>query len=77
MNIDWDGLINEASDSPRAVLAEVLAKADEIKNVVIVFHDHEGVASTFYAAESMYHVIAMLDYAKWHQMKKINRAVDD
>lgn len=36
MNIDWDRIGHDADESPRALLAEFLADADEIETLVII-----------------------------------------
>lgn len=72
--IDWDELLSEVENTPRAMLAEVLAQADNIKNVVIVFHDQDGKASCWCCTESGYHAVAMLEYAKWEQLQRVSQA---
>ena len=44
MNIDWDKVANDADRSPRALLAEYLAQADEFETVVVIVNksDDEG-----------------------------------
>lgn len=70
--IDWDGLIGEASDSPRALLAEVLAEADDIEEVVIVWRREDGTTGTFWRCDSQSAMIGMLEYAKWFECLKVH-----
>lgn len=69
--IDWDGLVEEAEDSPRAILAEVLARADEITDVVVIFIDKDGASSTWASTTTEDRAIAMLAYSHWAKMKQI------
>jgi hypothetical protein len=71
-DIDWDQALKDAEDSPRGLLAEVLALADEIKNIVIVVRDNDGQANCWLHTESGYHAVAMLEYAKWYELQKVH-----
>lgn len=69
--IDWDGLIGEASDSPRALLAEVLAEADDIEELVIVWRREDGTTGTYCRCDSQAAMLGMLTYAQWAECSKI------
>ena len=71
MAVDWGEVLEEAEDSPRGLLSEVLARVDDIENLVIIFHGKEGMANTWSSCETGYHLIAMLDHAKWYEEKKV------
>ena len=36
MNIDWDRVAGDAEETPRALLAEILAEADDIETLVVI-----------------------------------------
>ena len=52
MNIDWDGVAASANDSPRVVLAAVLAHVDEISEVIVVSRARDG-STVDWAASSI------------------------
>ena len=68
--VDWGAILADAEDSPRGLLAELLARADDIKELVVVFVTLDGEAEQTNTWQSTRHqamTIAMLEYAKWHQ----------
>ena len=42
MNIDWDGAVEAANNSPGVVLAEALNRADEMSEVIVISRAREG-----------------------------------
>ncbi len=68
MDIDWDAIAEDADYSPRSVLAEVLAGADDIEKVIVVIlAKDEGL----YSARSnmdFYELIGLLDAAKYQRL---------
>ena len=68
--VDWDAILADAEDSPRGLLAELLARADDIKELVVVFVTLDGEVEQTNTWQSTRHqamTIAMLEYAKFHQ----------
>ena len=75
-DVDWDKVAEEANDSPRALLAEVLAKVDDITDVVILFHDKDGNHTIYQSTSSLALTIAMLSYAHWAQCHHVWEGVE-
>ena len=72
--IDWNQLAQDAEDSPRGLLAELIGQADEIKDIVIVFTTGEEGSEfthTWASARHQAMMIAMLDYARWYECRKM------
>ena len=74
MNIDWDKLADDANDSPRGMLAELLSEADDITNLVVIWHDKESKQHRWTSTESRAMSIAMLVYATHGLMLEIDEA---
>ena len=70
--IDWDKVADDAEDSPRGLLSELLNQADEITNLIVVFHDKHGAQQVYQNTESVAVSIAMLRYAEWCELKRVN-----
>lgn len=64
MNVDWDEALDEADRSPRSILAEMLARADEIKDVIIIANFTDGSQETYQSVESQAMSIGMLELTK-------------
>ena len=68
--VDWNQLAQDAEDSPRGLLAELIGQADEIQDIVIVFTSGEEGSEFTHTWQSARHqamTIALLEYARWHQ----------
>lgn len=65
MDINWDEVAQEADDSPRSLLAEVLARADDIEGVVILVKGKDGIQRRWNSVQSEEHIVAMLELAKF------------
>lgn len=50
MEINWDEVAQEADDTPRSVLAEVLGQADDIDEIIILVHFKDGNQREWYVA---------------------------
>lgn len=77
MSIDWDEVLQEAEDSPRGLLSEVLQRADDIEQVVIVFVDKDGVSNTWEYTGSSYHTIAMLSFGHWRACQVVRENAEE
>ena len=71
-NVNWDEVLQEADDSPRSILAECLARADEITNLLVIFHDKDGRQHEYTCLESAALGIAMLNRALFTAVKEVN-----
>ena len=75
MNIDWNEALSDAEDSPRGLLSELLTRADDITDMVIVFvtptENGGEQTNTWQATRHQAMTIAMLEYAKWHQLHRM------
>ena len=69
MNIDWDAIAEEADHSVRGILAELLARADEITNLVVVFHDTIDAQHTWQSTSSVAMTISMLALSQWCELE--------
>lgn len=70
MTVDWEGILQEADDSPRSILAEVLGRADEILNLVIIFSDKDGMQHEYIVASDQSR-ISMLNLALYTAVKNV------
>ena len=64
MNINWDEVAEDADSTPASLLAEVLGRADEVKDVIILIVDQEGIHRRWLMADEG-DMIAMLELAKF------------
>lgn len=71
MEINWDEVAQEADDTPRSILAEVLGIADDIESVVVLIEDKDGAQRSWWAASEK-DVIAMLELAKFNFLRQVN-----
>ena len=71
--INWEEVAEEADNSPRSILAECLAKADEIEDIVILWRDKEQTQHCSFAAASMERGIAMMELAKFNWLLDAKR----
>lgn len=77
MTVDWASILAEAEDSPRGLLAQMLAMADDLKNIVIVWEDSTGYTGTWSSADSRAQVIGLLAYAQFREMRDLERIAGD
>mgnify|MGYP001592833343 CR=1 FL=1 len=75
--IDWDGIAEEADNSPRSLLAEVLSRADEITALVIIWRDHELNQYVALSTETYEQAIAMVELAKFNWLLDAKREVGE
>ena len=69
MNVNWDEVAYKAENSPRAVLAEYLAMADDLRSVIVVTvknADAEGDSYSYNSSGSRFEVIGLLRAALRH-----------
>lgn len=62
MEIDWEAVAEEADNTPRSLLAEVLAEAEEIDAMIILVKGKDGVQREWFIASQELR-IAMLAVA--------------
>ena len=79
MDVNWDEVLAQAENSPSGLLSELLCFAGEIKDIVIVFLTEDGgheVTNTWQSTHNQAMTIALLEYAKWHQLHLMHIAVE-
>ena len=65
MNIDWDGVVADADDSPRGVLAAALAHVDEMSEVIVITRTLEGLGVDWTTSRvSVTDALGMLAFAQ-------------
>ena len=69
VEVNWDDVANEAYDSPRGLILEVLGLLDGsgIQDVIILTRDESGQLGKYHTAIGTADIIAMLEFAKWLQ----------
>lgn len=73
MEIDWDEVGQAADDKPRSILAEVLGRAEEITNLVVIFHDKDG-RQHEYSVAGDETLIAMLNLSLYTAVKRVSES---
>ena len=74
MTIDWDSVVENAENTPRGMLAELLGYADEIENLIVIFHTKDGAQHVYQNTASVSVSIAMMEFAKWCELKRVDDA---
>ena len=69
--IDWDDVANEAADSPRGLLAEVLGRADEIEELIIIANFKDGMQQRWLRLNSAAMGISMLALAQYNMLEEV------
>lgn len=65
MNVNWDEVAQEADDSPRSLLAEVLGRVDEVDQLIIITVDSDGrIHRWTYGSDQQ--LLSMLDMAHFY-----------
>ena len=71
MNVDWDHILANASDTPHSLLLRALEEADAITELVIVYHTKDGMQQIISSVSSIAMAIAMIEYAKFTWLRQI------
>lgn len=70
LDVNWDEVLEEADNTPRSFLAELLGIADEIDEMVVLIAGKDGLQRSWYIADQQ-HAIAM---AALFQFKMVREA---
>lgn len=76
-SVNWDQVADDADNSPRSVLAEVLGMADDIEDVVIVIRTNANRGDSLISYRSVSTgamELALLEWAKYDFMREMERA---
>ncbi len=71
MTVDWEGILQEADDSPRSILAEVLGRAEEIVDLVVLFVGTDGKQHEYFIGSDQSR-ISMLALAHYTAVKEVS-----
>jgi hypothetical protein len=64
LQVDWDEVLEQADATPRSILAEVLARADEVKDLALVFVDTEGEIHFYASTQASVYALGLLRIAE-------------
>lgn len=64
MTIDWDSIAEEADNTPRSLLAEVLGKVEEVEELIILIRDKHNLQRCGHLTADGEHFVAMLALAQ-------------
>ena len=70
MDVSWDDVANEAQVSPRGLLADALARADEIGNIIVIYHI-DGAQYHSSNVDSTAMMIGMLETTKYETLREM------
>ena len=78
MNIDWDCVAKAANDSPRVVLAAVLAHVDELSEVIVVSRARDGSGIDWAASSvTVTDALGMLAFAQALMLRHAFKGCDE
>lgn len=72
MIVNWDEVAKDAEGAIPVILAELLATAEDISNLVVVYHLKDGSHHVARNVKSLAMQIGMLEYAKHQAMLEID-----
>jgi hypothetical protein len=75
--IDWEGVLEEADDTARSLLAERLGEADDIAEMMILWRDQEGTDHMAFFVSTPERAIAMMELAKFNLLLDAKREVGE
>ena len=68
--IDWDEVVEKAENSPRAVLAELLERADELKDIIVISLDGAGCTMDYSWPQSNEQLLWMLESTRFQVLAR-------
>ena len=78
MEVNWDDIIEDAEMAIPVMLAELLAKADDITNLVVLYHlKGDKAPHAWRHTQSQAVSLGMLEYEKHLIMHELMAAVDE